>query len=42
VNGRSLEEVLQRVEEHGRQNHNMQNISDQLRYKIRNNIRLAA
>jgi predicted small metal-binding protein len=42
VNGRSSEEVLQRVEEHGRQNHNMQNISDQLRYKIRNNIRLAA
>ena len=42
VSGRSLEEVLHQVEEHGRENHNMRNISDQLRYKIRNNIRLAA
>jgi predicted small metal-binding protein len=42
VDGRSAEEVLQRVEEHGREAHNMRNISEQMRYKIRNHIRLAA
>jgi predicted small metal-binding protein len=42
VNGRSQEEVVRKAEEHGREAHNMQNISEQMRYKIRNNIRLAA
>ena len=40
--GRSPEEVVQKTEEHGREVHNMQNISEQMRYKIRNHIRLAA
>jgi predicted small metal-binding protein len=42
VHGSSQEEVVQQAEEHGREAHNMRNISEPMRYKIRNNIRLAA
>jgi predicted small metal-binding protein len=40
--GTSEEEVMQHIEEHGREAHNMQTLSDQKKYKLRNNIRRAA
>jgi predicted small metal-binding protein len=42
THGGSEEEVMNQVEQHGREAHNMQQLSDQKRYKIRNNIRRAA
>jgi len=42
THGGSEEDVMAQVEQHGRETHNMQQLSDQKRYKIRNNIRHAA
>jgi predicted small metal-binding protein len=42
THGGSEEEVMNTVAQHGRESHNMQQLSDQTRYKIRNNIRHAA
>lgn len=38
----SEDELMHKVEEHGRQAHNFQQLSDQKRFKIRNNIQRAA
>jgi predicted small metal-binding protein len=38
----SEEELMDRVEEHGRSAHNFQQLSDQKRFKLRNNIHRAA
>jgi predicted small metal-binding protein len=38
----SEDELLQQVEEHGRTAHNFQQLSQQKRFKIRNNIQRAA
>jgi len=36
------DELMQQVEEHGRTAHNFQQLSEQKRFKIRNNIQRAA
>jgi len=38
----SEDELMDQVEEHGRTAHNFQQLSDQKRFKIRNNIHRAA
>ncbi len=38
----SEDELMHKVEEHGREAHNFQQLSDQKRFKIRNNIQRAA
>lgn len=38
----SEEELMNQVEEHGRATHNFQQLSDQKRFKLRNNIHRAA
>lgn len=38
----SEDELMDRVEEHGRSAHNFQQLSDQKRFKLRNNIHRAA
>jgi predicted small metal-binding protein len=42
THGNSEEDVMSQVEQHGREAHNMQQLSDRTKYKIRNNIRRAA
>ena len=42
IHGSSEEEVMNQVEQHGRAAHHMQQLSEQKKYKIRNNIRRAA
>lgn len=42
THGGSEEDVMNQVEQHGREAHNMQQLSDRTKYKIRNNIRRAA
>lgn len=36
------DELMKKVEEHGREAHNFQKLSDQKRFKLRNNIQRAA
>jgi predicted small metal-binding protein len=36
------DELMHKVEEHGREAHNFQQLSDQKRFKLRNNIQRAA
>jgi len=40
--GSSPDEVLRNVEQHGRQEHNLSNIDEETRNKVRSNIRQAA
>ena len=39
VSGRTADELMPQIERHGREAHNIQNIDDNLRRKIRDNIR---
>jgi predicted small metal-binding protein len=39
TSGRSENEMMPQIEKHGREKHNIQNIDDQTRNKIRENIR---
>jgi predicted small metal-binding protein len=42
VEAATEDELMDRVEEHGRMAHNFQQLSDQKRFKLRNNIHRAA
>ena len=42
ASGRSEEELMPQIEQHGRDAHNIKNIDDNMRQRIRSNIRRAA
>jgi predicted small metal-binding protein len=42
THGSSPDEVMRNVEQHGRQQHNLTNLDDETRNKVRSNIRQAA
>jgi predicted small metal-binding protein len=42
TNGSTLEEIVRNAEEHGRSDHNLTEINDDLRNRIRQNIKQAA
>ncbi len=42
TNGSTLEEIMQNVEEHGKNEHNLTEINEDLRNRIRQNVKQAA